>query len=65
MDFNRFTEKAQEALAAAQRQAVRLSHQQVDVEHLFLALLEQDQGLAVPILPKAGVDVEVVTGGAR
>jgi ATP-dependent Clp protease ATP-binding subunit ClpB len=55
MDMNRFTEKAQEALAAAQRQAVRLSHQQVDVEHLLLALLEQEQGLAAPIFQKAGV----------
>lgn len=54
MDINRFTEKAQEALAAAQRQAVRLSHQQVDVEHLLLALVEQEQGLAAPILQKAG-----------
>jgi ATP-dependent Clp protease ATP-binding subunit ClpB len=58
MDINRFTEKAQEALAAAQREAVRRSHQQVDVEHLLLALLEQEQGLAAPILQKAGVDVE-------
>ncbi len=54
MDMNRFTEKTQEALAAAQRQAVRLSHQQVDVEHLLLALLEQEQGLAAPIFQKAG-----------
>ena len=58
MDINRFTEKAQEALSAAQRQAVRMSHQQVDVEHLLMALLEQDQGLTAPILQKAGVDVE-------
>ncbi len=54
MDMNRFTEKAQEALAAAQRQAVRLSHQQVDVEHLLRALLAQEQGLAAPIFQKAG-----------
>ncbi len=58
MDSNRFTEKAQEALSAAQRQATRLSHQQVDVEHLLLALVEQEQGLAGPILQKAGVNVE-------
>src|SRR3954464_13509641 len=58
MDINRLTEKAQEALSAAQRQATRLSHQQVDVEHLLVALLEQEGGLTVPILRKAGVDVE-------
>jgi ATP-dependent Clp protease ATP-binding subunit ClpB len=58
MDINRFTEKAQEALAAAQRLALRQHHQQVDVEHLLLALLQQEQGLAAPILQKAGVPVE-------
>jgi ATP-dependent Clp protease ATP-binding subunit ClpB len=55
MDINRFTEKAQEALQAAHRRALRESHQQVDVEHLFLALLEQSDGLAVPLLQKAGL----------
>ncbi|MEG7700674.1 Clp protease N-terminal domain-containing protein, partial [Listeria monocytogenes] len=40
MDINRFTEKLQEAVRAAQSVAVGYSHQQVDVEHLFLALLE-------------------------
>ena len=46
MDMNRFTEKAQEALSAAQSKAIRSSHQQVDVEHLLSALLEQERGLA-------------------
>ncbi|MCS7168723.1 MAG: ATP-dependent chaperone ClpB [Gemmatales bacterium] len=55
MDINRFTEKAQEALHAAQKRAIRESHQQVDVEHLFLALLEQEDGITLPILQKAGV----------
>ncbi|MDW8222354.1 MAG: ATP-dependent chaperone ClpB [Gemmatales bacterium] len=55
MDINRFTEKAQEALHAAQKRAIRESHQQVDVEHLFLALLEQEDGITLPILHKAGV----------
>jgi ATP-dependent Clp protease ATP-binding subunit ClpB len=58
MDINRFTEKAREALNAAQGLAVRMSHQQVDVEHLLAALLDQDQGLAAPILQKASVNVE-------
>jgi ATP-dependent Clp protease ATP-binding subunit ClpB len=42
MDLNRFTEKAQQALSAAQTKAVRYSHQQVDVEHLLAALLEDE-----------------------
>lgn len=56
MDINRMTQKVQEALAAAQSIAARNNHQQVDVEHLALALLEQDGGLAGSILAKAGTD---------
>jgi ATP-dependent Clp protease ATP-binding subunit ClpB len=60
MDINRFTEKAQEALAAAQRRASRAGQQQVDVEHLLAALLEQEQGLTDPILRRAGVNVDAL-----
>jgi ATP-dependent Clp protease ATP-binding subunit ClpB len=39
MDFNRFTEKSQQAVAQAQSLAARQGHQQIDVEHVLLALL--------------------------
>ena len=58
MDINRFTEKAQEAVRAAQTLATRHSNQQLDVEHLMLALLEQQGGLVPSILTRAGVNVE-------
>ena len=58
MDINRFTEKAQEALQSAQKRAVRVGHQQVDVEHVLAALLEDEQGLVPAILHKADVNVE-------
>ena len=58
MDFSKFTEKLQEGVREAQSKAVRYSHQQVDVEHLLAALLEQEGGLAPSVLLKAGVDVE-------
>ena len=57
MDINRFTEKLQEAVRASQSQAVRYSHQQIDIEHLLLSLLEQEGGLAASILTHAGVNV--------
>ncbi len=57
MDINRFTEKLQESLRAAQSKANRYGHQQLDVEHLLLSLLEQEGGLAGSILTRAGVDV--------
>jgi ATP-dependent Clp protease ATP-binding subunit ClpB len=57
MDINRLTEKAQEALSSAQRIATRNGNPQLDVEHLLLALLEQEQGLAPAIFGKAGIPV--------
>lgn len=59
MDINRLTEKAQEALRAAQSEATRLGHQQIDVEHLLLALLNQEGGLTKSILDRTAVDSEL------
>src|SRR5512141_2417102 len=59
MDLNRFTEKSQEAIHAAQSLASRLSHQQIDVEHLMAALLEQDGGLVPALLIKAQIQPEL------
>ena len=58
MDLNRFTEKAQDALRAAQSSAVRYGQQQIEVEHLLAALLEQEGGLAPSILLKSQVNLE-------
>ncbi len=55
MDLNKFTEKVQEALRSAQGIALRHSQQQVDAEHLLLALIDQPAGLASTILRRAGV----------
>ncbi|WP_045211634.1 ATP-dependent chaperone ClpB [Desulfonatronovibrio magnus] len=60
MDLNKFTQKSQEAMSMAQETALRSSHQQVDVEHLFKALLEQDNGLAPKILQHAGYNTAEV-----
>jgi ATP-dependent Clp protease ATP-binding subunit ClpB len=56
MDINRFTEKLQEGIRAAQSKATRYGHQQLDVEHLLASLLEQEGGLAGSILSRAGVN---------
>src|ERR1041384_8202176 len=58
MDINRFTEKLQEGVRAAQSKPRRYGHQQIDIEHLLSALLEQEGGLAPSILEKAGVAVQ-------
>lgn len=56
MDLNKFTQKSQQAISEAQAAAIRLGHQQVDAEHLLLALLTQEQGLIPGLLEKAGYD---------
>ncbi|MCZ2073814.1 MAG: ATP-dependent chaperone ClpB [Bryobacteraceae bacterium] len=56
MDPNRLTEKVQEAIRSAQSIAVRYGNQQVDTEHLLLALLDQEGGLATSIFNKADVN---------
>ncbi len=58
MDFNRLTEKVQEAIRSAQSLAVRYGNQQIDVEHLIAAFLDQEGGLAPSILNKADIHVE-------
>ena len=50
MDLNKFTEKAQQALAGSQKLAARMNHQQIDVEHVLLALLDQERGWPPAIL---------------
>jgi ATP-dependent Clp protease ATP-binding subunit ClpC len=56
----KFTEQAREVVAASQEIAVGYRHRQWDVEHLFLALLRQENGIAVQILGKLGVDTETL-----
>ncbi len=60
MKQERFTEQAQEALAASQQIATQFQHSQWDVEHILLALLVQQEGLVGKILTEIGVSVEAV-----
>lgn len=65
MDMNRMTVKVQEALQAASGQAMRRSHQGVDVEHLLLAVLEQAEGIAPALLEQSGVALSAVKAAAE
>ncbi len=60
MRQERFTEQAQEALALSQQLVQQYHHSQWDVEHILLALLQQEKGLVGDILSKLGVDTEAV-----
>ena len=63
MDLSKFTEKAQAALTDAQAIATRNQHQAVDVEHVALALMEQEGGLVARLFEKAQAAPELL--GAR
>src|SRR5215210_2889450 len=60
MDPNRLTQKTQEALHDAQTKALRYGHNEVDVEHLLLALLDQPDGLVPRLLERAEVNTQAL-----
>jgi len=60
MTPEKFTEQAQEVLEASQELVRRFHHSQWDVEHILLALLEQQGGITQDILRELNVDVEAV-----
>jgi ATP-dependent Clp protease ATP-binding subunit ClpC len=60
MRFDRYTERAQDATMRAYEILQRYGHNQVDVEHMLLALLEQPEGVVSQIMEKLEVDVELV-----
>src|SRR5262245_46844987 len=62
MRFERFTERAQDAAARAYEILQRYGHNQVDTEHILLALLEQTDGVIPQILEKLSVDVNGMRG---
>ncbi|MBV9172590.1 MAG: ATP-dependent chaperone ClpB [Chloroflexi bacterium] len=55
MDMNKLTEKAQEAIASAQREAETRHNTQLEPEHLLLALIQQDAGVVPAVLEKLGI----------
>jgi ATP-dependent Clp protease ATP-binding subunit ClpB len=57
MGLDKITQKLQEALQSAQSLASKSAHPEVKSEHVLLALLQQEGGIATPILQKAGVDI--------
>src|SRR5829696_1828488 len=59
--MSRFTEKAQEALQRAQQIMFAKQHTQLDVEHVFLALLQQRGSLPAQIITRLGGDVQTMT----
>src|SRR5436190_16146619 len=62
MQLDRYTQKAQEAIAAAQRTAESLESPVLDAEHVLAALVEPDDGVPAETLRRLGVDVPAFRG---
>lgn len=62
MDINQLTRKAQESLQLAQNLAVERGQQAVDLEHLLLSLVRQDDGLIPRLFEKLGRPADVIVG---
>ena len=60
MALDKLTQKLQEALQSAQGLASKSSHPELKSAHVLLALLQQEGGIAVPVLQKAGVDIPML-----
>ncbi|MFJ5922626.1 ATP-dependent chaperone ClpB [Kitasatospora sp. NPDC092948] len=65
MDASKFTSKTQEALSSAIRQAGAAGNPDVKPVHILLALLEQPEGLARPLLKAVGADAAPIAVEAR
>ncbi len=60
MNLQKFTVKSTQALQAAQKIAQSLQHQQIEVEHLLVALINQKEGIVRPMLEKMELDLKSV-----
>jgi len=65
MDINRLTQKSQEALQRAQDEAIRRGHQQLDGEHLLLALLTDEGGVVPRLLQRMDAPVAALVEGVE
>ena len=69
MQLDRFTTKSRQALEAASALAAARNHTEATPEHLLAVLLEQEDGIVVPVLNKLGARPEAirsdVNAGAR
>lgn len=60
MDMEKFTRKAQQSLVEAQHIAKDYSHQEIFPSHLLKAMLNQDDGIVIPLLEKAEANIKII-----
>lgn len=65
MNIDRFTEKGQEIFSTSQEIALRYGHQQVDGEHVHLALLQQEEGLIPRLITMMGENISFIINDVK
>ena len=65
INFEKFTNKAREALSESQRLAASMGHQAITIEHLVLALISQPDGVVPSLLDQMGTDRTSLEAGVR
>lgn len=65
MNISKFTQKSQEAIAAAEKLAVQNGNQQIDEEHLLVALLNISDSLIASLVAKMGIQKEAFVNEAE
>ena len=62
MNLQKFTQKSMEALQDARSMMASRGHSQITEEHLLLALIEKEEGIAAALVKKAGASLELLRG---
>lgn len=65
MNYEKFTIKTQDALQSASAIAQQNDHSEIGLEHILLALLEQKDGLILPLVERIGVPVQKLLGETK
>ena len=65
MRLDKFTQRGQEAILAAQELAQTYNHSQIEPEHLLLALLQQPDGVVPEVITQAGANPQSRADAAR
>ena len=65
MNINKFTQKSLQAVQSCERIALEYGNQEIEQEHLFYALLTQDDSLILKMMEKMGIDKNVIVNRAE
>ena len=65
MNINKFTQKSLQAVQDCEKIAMEYGNQEIEQEHLFYALLTQDDSLILKLMEKMGIDKNLIVNRAE